>query len=85
MASPDSLTAVTGTVYSPNGNSGQPQVGIPGTAGFGSIESDSLEGSTVDLATELTAMIQAQSGYEANSKVFQTGANLLDILNKLQA
>jgi flagellar hook protein FlgE len=30
-------------------------------------------------------MIQAQAGYEANSKVFQTGANLLDILNKLQA
>jgi flagellar hook protein FlgE len=85
VASPDSLTAVTGTVYSPNGASGQPQVGVPGTAGFGSIESDSLEGSTVDLATELTAMIQAQSGYEANSKVFQTGANLLDILNKLQA
>ena len=28
---------------------------------------------------------QAQAGYEANSKVFQTGANLLDILNKLQA
>jgi len=30
-------------------------------------------------------MIQAQSSYEANSKVFQTGANLLDILNKIQA
>ena len=28
-----------------------------------------------------TAMIQAQSGYEANSKVFQTGAILLAILN----
>jgi flagellar hook protein FlgE len=85
VASPDSLTAVTGTVYSPNVNSGQPQVGVAGTAGFGEIKSDSIEGSTVDLATELTAMIQAQSGYEANSKVFQTGANLLDILNKLQA
>jgi flagellar hook protein FlgE len=85
VASPDSLTAVTGTVYSANSNSGQPQVGVPGTSGFGTIESDSLEDSTVDLATQLTAMIQAQSGYEANSKVFQTGANLLDILNKLQA
>jgi flagellar hook protein FlgE len=85
VASPDNLTSVNGTVYSTNIDSGQPQVGAAGTAGFGSIESSSLEGSTVDLATELTAMIQAQSSYEANSKVFQTGANLLDILNKIQA
>ena len=85
VASPDSLTSVNGTVFSTNINSGQPQVGTAGTSGFGSIESSSLEGSTVDLATELTAMIQAQSSYEANSKVFQTGANLLDILNKIQA
>jgi flagellar hook protein FlgE len=85
VASPDNLTSVNGTVYSTNIDSGQPQVGTAGTAGFGSIESSSLENSTVDLATELTDMIQAQSSYEANSKVFQTGANLLDILNKIQA
>jgi flagellar hook protein FlgE len=85
VASPDNLTSVNGTVYSTNIKSGEPQVGIAGTAQFGTIQSSSLENSTVDLATELTAMIQAQSGYEANSKVFQTGANLLDILNKLQA
>jgi flagellar hook protein FlgE len=84
VASPDSMTSVNGTVFSPNVNSGQPEVGVAGTAGFGSIESSSLESSTVDLATELTNMIQAQAGYEANSKVFQTGATLLDILNKLQ-
>jgi flagellar hook protein FlgE len=76
---------VSGTVFTPNIESGQPEVGTAGTAGLGLIESSSLEGSTVDLATELTQMIQAQSGYEANSKVFQTGANLLSILNKLQA
>jgi flagellar hook protein FlgE len=85
VASPDSLTSVNGTVFSTNVNSGQLQVGTAGTAGFGSIQSSSLEDSTVDLATELTQMIQAQSSYEANSKVFQTGANLLDILNKIQA
>jgi flagellar hook protein FlgE len=78
------LTSGNGTVYSPNVNSGQPQIGTAGTAGLGSINSSALEGSTVDLATQLTEMIQAQSGYEANSKIFQTGANLLSILNKLQ-
>jgi flagellar hook protein FlgE len=85
VASPDSLTSENGTVYSANTASGQPQVGTAGTAGLGTINSSALEGSTVDLATELTDMIQAQSSYEANSKIFQTGANLLAILNKLQA
>ena len=47
-------------------------------------KSSSLESSTVDLATELTDMIQAQSAYEANSKVFQTGADILDVLNGLK-
>jgi flagellar hook protein FlgE len=56
-----------------------------GTGGLGTIVSSSLENSTVDLATELTNMIEAQSAYQANSKVFQTGANLLDILNGLKA
>ena len=41
--------------------------------------------STVDLATELTNMVQAQSSYEANSKVFQTGAKILDVLNNIQS
>ena len=58
-----------------------------GTAGLtlGTIRSSSLESSTVDLATELTDMILAQSAYQANSKVFQTGATLLDILNGLKS
>ena len=56
-----------------NRASGPVYLGTAGGAGFGSIESSSLESSTVDLATELTDMIQAQSAYEANSKVFQTG------------
>jgi len=52
---------------------------------LGTVNSSSLEQSTVDLATELTNMIQAQSAYEANSKVFQAGAKILDVLNGLQS
>ncbi len=29
-------------------------------------------------------MIQAQSSYEANSKVFQTGTDIFDVLNNLE-
>lgn len=84
VPSPDSMRNVTGDAFQPNYSSGQVFVGVGGQSGFGAIYSSSLENSTVDLATELTDMIQAQSAYQANSKVFQTGANLLDILNGLK-
>jgi flagellar hook protein FlgE len=84
VVSPDNLTAVNGGAYQATSASGPVYAGTAGGAGFGSIESSSLENSTVDLATELTNMIQAQSAYEANSKVFQTGADILDILNGLK-
>jgi flagellar hook protein FlgE len=84
VASPNNLTSVNGDAFLPSAASGPVYLGTAGGAGFGSIESSSLETSTVDLATELTEMIQAQSAYEANSKVFQTGADILDVLNGLK-
>ena len=84
VVSPDNLASVNGQAFLPTAASGPVYLGTAGGAGFGLIESSSLESSTVDLATELTDMIQAQSAYEANSKVFQTGANILDVLNGLK-
>ena len=49
-----------------------------------SIKPEALEQSNVDLASELTSMIKSQRGYTANSKVFQTGADLLDVLVNLK-
>lgn len=85
VASPNNLNAILGNAFQANPQSGAPQVGIAGTAGLGNIVSSALENSTVDLATELTNMVEAQSTYQANSKVFQTGAKLLDILNNIQS
>ncbi len=85
VASEDNLTSVNGDAFQANQNSGSVRVGTAGSGGLGTVVSSSLEGSTVDLATELTQMIEAQSAYQANSKVFQTGANLLDILNNLKS
>ena len=74
-----------GDAFQANPQSGAPQVGVAGTGGLGTINSSSLESSTVDLATELTNMVEAQSSYEANSKVFQAGAKILDVLNAIQS
>jgi flagellar hook protein FlgE len=85
VESPDNLSFVNGNAFLSNASSGPIFLGSAGQASLGSIDSSSLESSTVDLATELTSMIEAQSSYEASSKVFQTGANILDILNNLKA
>lgn len=83
VASPNNLTLLSGNVFSPSSESGDLQIGVAGTASLGSIVSGALERPTVDLATELTTMVEAQRSYTANSKVFQTGAELLDVLVNL--
>lgn len=80
---PDQLAPLSGNVYEQSVGSGTMVLSTPGTAGTGSIISDSLEQSTVDLATELTNMITAQRSYEANSKVLQASSDLLSVLNRL--
>lgn len=84
VASPDQLTPESGNVYSVSNMSGDVRVGFPESSGFGSIQDKALEQSNVDLASELTSMIESQRSYTANSKVFQTGSELLDVLVNLK-
>jgi flagellar hook protein FlgE len=84
VASPDNLTLMSGNVYSANGTSGVTVTGFPQTNGFGTIQSGAIESSNVDLAGELTEMIESQRSYTANSKVFQTGSDIMDVLVNLK-
>jgi flagellar hook protein FlgE len=59
-------------------------MGYAGNSGYGTILSGALEDSNVDIAEELTSMIEAQRNYTANSKVFQTGSELMDVLVNLK-
>ncbi len=84
VPSEDNLTSVNGDAFEANQNSGSVRVGTAGAGGLGTVASSSLEDSTVDLATQLTQMIEAQSAYQANSKAFQAGADILDVINNLK-
>ena len=84
VTSPNQMDSLSGNVFSPTKASGDVKIGDAETAGFGSILSSTLEQSNVDLATELTLMIDSQRGYAANSKVFQTGSELMDVLINLK-
>ncbi|MGZ9718629.1 flagellar hook protein FlgE [Rhizobium miluonense] len=83
VASPDKLTPLSGNVYQPSAESGVTVTSFANSNGLGYIQSNSLEASNVDLAGQLTDMIQAQKSYTANSKVFQSGSELLDVLVNL--
>jgi len=84
VESPDNLKQLSGNVYSAGVASGTILVGVGGESGLGNIVHGALEESTVDLASELTTMIESQRSYTANSKVFQTGSEILDVLVNLK-
>lgn len=84
VQSPNNLRPLAGNVYSQSNESGVVVMGYAGTVGYGNILSGALEDSNVDIAQELTSMIESQRSYTANSKVFQTGSELLDVLVNLK-
>ncbi len=80
VVSPDQLESRTGNVFLTTPDSGEVQIGFANEAGNGSVVSGALEASTVDIAAELTMMIEAQRTYTANSKVFQTASELTEVV-----
>lgn len=84
VQSPDNLQVLPGNVFTQSSGSGSIRLGFPNEGKFGKVVSGALESSNVDVATELTSMIEAQRSYTANSKVFQTGSELMDILVNLK-
>ncbi len=76
------LRAVGNMYYTESPDSGAVVIGKAGTQGFGSVRSNTLELSNVDLASEFVRMITAQRGFQASSKVITTTDEvLLDLVN----
>jgi flagellar hook protein FlgE len=84
FANADGLSQVSGNAFAQTAQSGTPMVNEAGTGGSGTIASNSLEGSTVDLATEFTNMITTQRAYSASARVVTTASQMLDTLMQMQ-
>ncbi len=78
------LEALGGGLYRANERSGEATVGTPGNDGSGELLQNVLEGSNVDVAEELIAMIMAQRSYELTSKAIQTADEMLQATNQLK-
>ena len=68
----DSLIAAGNNNFTLSARSANPAIGIPSTAGRGSIIGGAVEGSNVDIAREFTNLIVLQRGYQANAKTVTT-------------
>jgi flagellar basal-body rod protein FlgG len=63
--------------------SGQPQNGLPGINGAGTLLQGSLEQSNVSAVTEISNLIAAQRAYEMNSKVITAADQMLQTTAQL--
>jgi flagellar hook protein FlgE len=77
FTSPWGLSSTGKTMFVETAISGPPIIGEPGTTGLGSVNSNTLEMSNVDLATEFVEMIKTQQAFQANSRVITTTDQLL--------
>lgn len=85
VPNPDSLTPVTGDAFQLSNAAGVPMLSQPGSGAAGKITGGSLEGSNVDLTSQLTNMIETQRAYSSNAMVVQTTSQMLDTINRLNA
>ncbi|MDY0008624.1 MAG: flagellar basal-body rod protein FlgG [Bdellovibrionales bacterium] len=64
--------------------SGNAIVSNPGEPGYGQLEQGALETSNVNIVQEITSLIQAQRAYEMNSKIIQTGDEMLSTVTNMR-
>jgi flagellar hook protein FlgE len=83
FASPDGLGQVSGNAYVATKDSGAANVNAATTGSAGGIQSQSLEASTVDLATEFTNLITTQRAYSASARIITTADQMLQQLEQL--
>lgn len=74
------LTATSDTSWQANAASGLALLGTPGAGLAGKLSTGSLEGSNVDITSELVGLMTSQRNYQANSKVITTENQMMQSL-----
>lgn len=83
FSNPGGLVKEGNSLYSVSSASGEPRIGTAGSS-MGTIFTNALELSTVDLSQEFVDMITIQNGYSASSKVITTVDEMLQELINLK-
>lgn len=85
FANPFGLQAKSGNMWAQSNKSGPYILGQANTASFGTLQSFSLEESTVDIATQLTKMLRAQQQYSSNAQVVSTTGEMARVLDRIKS
>ncbi|MFC4669502.1 flagellar hook protein FlgE [Seohaeicola nanhaiensis] len=84
VPNPDGLNMVDGNAYLMTQASGSFKLLGPGTGSTGTITTGSLESSNVELAEELTRLIQTQRAYSSNAKIITTVDEMMEETTRLK-
>ena len=74
------LSPTSDTSWQANAASGLALLGTPGAGLAGKLNTGSLEGSNVDITSELVGLMTSQRNYQANSKVITTENQMMQTL-----
>ena len=83
FANPDGLAQMNGNAYIATKGSGTANLNLANSGGAGGIAAQSLEASTVDLASEFTNLITTQRAYSASARIVTTADQMLQQLEQL--
>lgn len=75
---PNALQRQNGQAFTASTGSGTPLAETAGTNGAGTLVTQSIESSNVDIATEFSKLIVAQQAYSANTKMVTTASQMLE-------
>ncbi len=75
-----SLAATSDTSWVANSTSGAPLYSAPGVGLAGKLSTGTLEGSNVDITSELVGLMTSQRNYQANSKVITAENQMMQAL-----
>lgn len=77
FVNPAGLKSIGGNLFEQTPASGEPFVGTPGDASFGTLNQSYLENSNVIIVDEMVRMITAQRAYELNSKMVRAADEMI--------
>ena len=73
-----------GNLFQATAASGAAVLGTPSLTGYGSLMQGYVEGSNVNVVTEITNLITAQRAYQMNSQVVTAADQMLQTLTELK-
>jgi flagellar hook protein FlgE len=80
FANEGALQALSDTSWQANADSGTALYNTPGVGLAGKLSTGALEGSNVDITSELVGLMTSQRNYQANSKVLTTESAMMQAL-----